>query len=67
MTRRPPHSEPEPARRALAERYLRLALERGRREGERAEFRRMGLAWALTLPPGPEKDRILSLDEQQGL
>jgi hypothetical protein len=64
MNARPPDPIDPPAVRArLAERYFLLAREGHLEEAEREEFRRMARAWARTLPGGPERDRIMNLDE----
>jgi hypothetical protein len=60
------HTEHESARREIAERHFRLARDATWSRPEREEFRRVALRWARTLSNGPEKDRILSLDEQRG-
>lgn len=68
MTGPPPEpTDPPSVRAEVAERYLRLARDPRLPKADREELRRMALSWARTLPNGPEKDRILSLDGGRGI
>ena len=66
MNHRPDFTESSKVRARLAERFFQLAREKQCPPAERRELLRMARSWARTLPEGPERDRILSLDERQG-